>query len=159
MSQEFNELKPRDRALLWLAYIEEHNHQEIASALGIARGSVKVLLSRAACEVEEAAGDERTDGEGVMVEWFDRDGNDDDQAVVEYMTRLANAVPPQMSQVPDPGVLWVKAQMLRRWDAERKAQAPLDVMEPIQIAAGIAAAAVLFVWSLPSLIQTLFTSI
>jgi hypothetical protein len=94
-----------------------------------------------------------------MVEWFDRDGNDDDQAVVEYMTRLANAVPPQMPQVPDPGVLWVKAQMLRRWDAERKAQAPLDVMEPIQIAAGIAAAVVLFVWSLPSLIQTLFTSI
>jgi len=47
VSQEFNELNPRDRALLWLAYVEEHNHQEIASALGIARGSVKVLLSRA----------------------------------------------------------------------------------------------------------------
>ena len=47
VSQEFNELKPRDRALLWLAYVEEHNHQEIASALGIALGSVKVLLSRA----------------------------------------------------------------------------------------------------------------
>jgi RNA polymerase sigma-70 factor (ECF subfamily) len=39
--------KPRDRALLWLAYVEEHNHQEIASALGLTRGSVKVLLSRA----------------------------------------------------------------------------------------------------------------
>jgi RNA polymerase sigma-70 factor (ECF subfamily) len=47
VSQEFGELKPRDRALLWLAYVEEHNHQEIASALGLARGSVKVLLSRA----------------------------------------------------------------------------------------------------------------
>ena len=47
VSQEFNELKPRDRALLWLAYVEEHNHPEIASARGIARGSVKVLLSRA----------------------------------------------------------------------------------------------------------------
>ena len=94
-----------------------------------------------------------------MREWFDRDVNDDDQAVVEYMTRLGNAVPSQMSHVPDPGVLWAKAQMLRRWDAERKAQAPLDVMEPIQIAVGIAAALVLFVWSLPSLIQTLFTSI
>lgn len=94
-----------------------------------------------------------------MREWFDRDVNDDDEAVVEYMTRLANAAPPQLSQVPDSGVLWAKAQMLRRWDAERKAQAPLDVMEPIQIAVGIAAAVVLFVWSLPSLIQTLFTSI
>jgi hypothetical protein len=95
----------------------------------------------------------------MMREWFDRDDVGDDDVVVEYMTRLANTAPPSMSQVPDPGVLWVKAQMLRRWDAERKAQAPLDVMEPIQIAAGIAAAAVLFIWSLPSLIQTLFTSI
>jgi RNA polymerase sigma-70 factor (ECF subfamily) len=47
VSREFAELTPRDRALLWLAYVEEHNHQEIASALGLARGSVKVLLSRA----------------------------------------------------------------------------------------------------------------
>jgi RNA polymerase sigma-70 factor (ECF subfamily) len=47
VSREFAELPPRDRALLWLAYVEEHNHQEIASALGLARGSVKVLLSRA----------------------------------------------------------------------------------------------------------------
>jgi hypothetical protein len=94
-----------------------------------------------------------------MVEWFNRDGADDEGAVTEYMTRLANAAPAQMSRVPNADVLWVKAQMLRRWDAERKAQAPLDVMEPIQIAAGIAAAAVLFIWSLPSLIQTLFTSI
>ena len=94
-----------------------------------------------------------------MVEWFDRDGAEDDAVVAEYMNRLANASPARVSQVPDAAVLWVKAQMLRRWDAERKAQAPLDVMEPIQIAAGIAAAIVLFVWSLPSLIQTLFTSI
>ena len=92
--------------------------------------------------------------------WFDRDAaRDDEQIIVEYMTRLASTVPARLSQVPDPDVLWVKAQMLRRWDAERKAQAPLDVMEPIQIAAGLAAAAVLFVWSLPSLLQALFTSI
>jgi len=94
-----------------------------------------------------------------MVEWFDREDGEGERVVAEYMTRLANTPPAKMSQVPDAGVLWVKAQMLRRWDAERKAQAPLDVMEPIQIAAGIAAAVVLFVWSLPSLIQTLFTSI
>jgi RNA polymerase sigma-70 factor, ECF subfamily len=47
VSREFGALKPRDRALLWLAYVEEHNHEEIAGALGLARGSVKVLLSRA----------------------------------------------------------------------------------------------------------------
>ena len=94
-----------------------------------------------------------------MREWFDRDETEDEGVVAEFMDRLANAAPANMSQVPDASVLWVKAQMLRRWDAERKAQAPLDVMEPIQIAVGIAAAVVLVVWSLPSLIQTLFTSI
>jgi hypothetical protein len=93
-----------------------------------------------------------------MVEWFDRDA-EDDGVVAEYINRLANAPPARLLQVPDPNVLWVKAQMLRRWDAERRAQAPLDVMEPVQIAAGLAAAAVLFVWSLPSLLQALFTSI
>ncbi len=93
-------------------------------------------------------------------EWFDRDAShDEEQMIAEYMTRLANTVPARLSQVPDPAVLWVKAQMLKRWDAERKAQAPLDVMEPVQIAAGLAAAAVLLVWSFPSLIQVLFTSI
>jgi len=95
-----------------------------------------------------------------MREMFHRDGaRDDDQAIAEYMSRLASSVPSRRSKVPDPSVLWVKAQMLRRWDAERKAQAPLDVMEPIQIAAGLAAAAVLFVWSLPSLLQAILTSI
>ena len=93
-------------------------------------------------------------------EWFNRDAShDEEQMIAEYMTRLSSTVPARLSQVPDPAVLWVKAQMLKRWDAERKAQAPLDVMEPVQIAAGLAAAAVLLVWSFPSLIQVLFTSI
>lgn len=47
VARELAALAPRDRALLWLAYVEEHNHQEIAGALGLARGSVKVMLSRA----------------------------------------------------------------------------------------------------------------
>ena len=47
VSREFAALAPRDRALLWLAYVEGENHQEIADALGLARGSIKVLLFRA----------------------------------------------------------------------------------------------------------------
>ncbi len=43
----FGRLKPRERALLWLAYVEEQDHQSIAAALGVERGSVKVMLSRA----------------------------------------------------------------------------------------------------------------
>jgi RNA polymerase sigma-70 factor (ECF subfamily) len=47
VSREFAVLKARDRALLWLAYVEGESHQEIADALGLSRGSIKVLLSRA----------------------------------------------------------------------------------------------------------------
>jgi RNA polymerase sigma-70 factor (ECF subfamily) len=47
VSREFAALRPRERALLWLAYVEGESHQEIADALGLSRGSIKVLLSRA----------------------------------------------------------------------------------------------------------------
>ena len=47
VSREFAVLKPRERALLWLAYVEGESHQDIADALGLSRGSIKVLLSRA----------------------------------------------------------------------------------------------------------------
>jgi RNA polymerase sigma-70 factor (ECF subfamily) len=40
-------LKPRDRAMLWLAYAEGSSHQEIASVLGVKTASVKLLLFRA----------------------------------------------------------------------------------------------------------------
>ena len=40
-------LKPRERELLWLAYAQGSSHQEIAQALGLKTGSVKLLLFRA----------------------------------------------------------------------------------------------------------------
>lgn len=43
----FAELKPRDRALLWLAYVEGDSHEDIASSLGVGRRGVKVMLFRA----------------------------------------------------------------------------------------------------------------
>jgi RNA polymerase sigma-70 factor (ECF subfamily) len=47
VSREFAALKPRERALLWLAYVEGESHEDIAKSLGLSRGSIKVLLSRA----------------------------------------------------------------------------------------------------------------
>lgn len=47
MMKTFGELKPRERALLWLAHVEEADHEDIGDALGIKRASVKVLLFRA----------------------------------------------------------------------------------------------------------------
>jgi RNA polymerase sigma-70 factor (ECF subfamily) len=40
-------LRPRDRALLWLAYARGHPHVEIAQTLGVKPGSIKLLLFRA----------------------------------------------------------------------------------------------------------------
>jgi RNA polymerase sigma-70 factor (ECF subfamily) len=47
MMKVFGELKPRERALLWLAHVEEADHEEIADAIGVRTGSVKVMLFRA----------------------------------------------------------------------------------------------------------------
>ena len=47
MARTFNELKPRERALLWLAYVEGSEHDEIAQSLGLKSKSIRVLLFRA----------------------------------------------------------------------------------------------------------------
>jgi RNA polymerase sigma-70 factor (ECF subfamily) len=47
MMKTFAELKPRERALLWLAHVEEADHEDIGEALGVKSKSVKVLLFRA----------------------------------------------------------------------------------------------------------------
>lgn len=47
MARTFQRLKPQDRALLWLAYVEGSEHREIAGALGLKERSVRVLLFRA----------------------------------------------------------------------------------------------------------------
>jgi len=47
MMRIFRELKPQERALLWLAHVEGSDHEEIASALGVKSGSVRVMLFRA----------------------------------------------------------------------------------------------------------------
>lgn len=47
LDRVFSTLKPRERALLWLAYVEGLDHREIAKALGLSRASVRVLLFRA----------------------------------------------------------------------------------------------------------------
>lgn len=47
VAKAFGQLDPQQRSLLWLAHVERYEHQEIASMLGVAKGSVKVLLFRA----------------------------------------------------------------------------------------------------------------
>jgi len=40
-------LKPRERELLWLAYVQGSTHREIGDTLGLKTGSIKLLLFRA----------------------------------------------------------------------------------------------------------------
>jgi RNA polymerase sigma-70 factor (ECF subfamily) len=47
LSLAMRKLRPRDRALLWLAYGLGQPHTEIADTLGVTTGSVKPLLFRA----------------------------------------------------------------------------------------------------------------
>jgi len=47
LARAMGRLKPRERAMLWLAYANGSSHQEIADALGLKRASIKLLLFRA----------------------------------------------------------------------------------------------------------------
>ena len=78
-----------------------------------------------------------------MTEWFDLN-EADEKAIAAFMSRVANLrIPDPESRIPDPAQLWCKAKLLARWEAERRAQRPLDIMQPIEIAGGLVAAGVL----------------
>jgi RNA polymerase sigma-70 factor (ECF subfamily) len=47
LERTFARLKPRERALLWLAHVDGYSHREIATILQLRPLSVRVLLSRA----------------------------------------------------------------------------------------------------------------
>jgi RNA polymerase sigma-70 factor (ECF subfamily) len=46
-TRAMSRLKPRERAMLWLAYAEGASHREIAGVLGLRPASMKLLLFRA----------------------------------------------------------------------------------------------------------------
>ncbi|MBZ5583471.1 MAG: RNA polymerase sigma factor [Acidobacteriia bacterium] len=47
LTSAMSRLKPRERAMLWLAYAEGASHREIAEILGVRPASLKILLFRA----------------------------------------------------------------------------------------------------------------
>ena len=47
LSRAMDQLKPRERSLLWLAYAQGWSHEEIAATLGLKASSLKSLLHRA----------------------------------------------------------------------------------------------------------------
>jgi hypothetical protein len=87
-----------------------------------------------------------------MTEWFDLDP-DEERAVAAFMSRVADLrTPSPESRLLASSELWCKAQLLRRWEAERLARRPLDIMHRIEIAGGLVAAGLLLYWSVPYLL-------
>ena len=61
----FDQLKPRERQLLWLAHVEGFDHKEIADLTGLKVASVRVLLFRARGELASALRERSRNGSGV----------------------------------------------------------------------------------------------
>lgn len=47
LRRAMDRMKPREREILWLAYVEGSSHQEIAEVVGLRAGSIRLLLFRA----------------------------------------------------------------------------------------------------------------
>ena len=75
-----------------------------------------------------------------------------DAEVAAWMIAFAE-LPAEPARLPDPGLLWWKAQLLRRWQAERAASAPIERMRWVELAAGFASLAAFLVWQWQSLVN------
>ena len=62
LTRALDQIKPRERTLLWLAYAQGFSHEEIASQLGLRTGSLKALLFRARRSLVAALGMPRSGG-------------------------------------------------------------------------------------------------
>ena len=63
-------------------------------------------------------------------------------AVTAWMQELAG-LPVMGARLPDPVYLWWKAELLRRWDAQQRAAAPIDLGERVQVGIALAGAVAL----------------
>jgi predicted anti-sigma-YlaC factor YlaD len=65
--------------------------------------------------------------------------------VSQWMQTLADTTG-EMPPLPDPALLWWKAQLLRRWEAERQVVKPIERMQRWEIIAGIIGVVAVVVW-------------
>jgi RNA polymerase sigma-70 factor (ECF subfamily) len=62
LERAMQQLKPRERSLLWLAYAQGWSHEEIAATLGLKAASLKALLHRARRRLAGLLGESRNPG-------------------------------------------------------------------------------------------------
>lgn len=82
------------------------------------------------------------------------EGCRDAAAVTRWMLRLAD-VPAGAARLPDAGTLWWKAQIARRWEAERRSSAPVDAMERAELIVALIVVALATAWGLPAVWRVL----
>jgi hypothetical protein len=78
------------------------------------------------------------------------------QTVTAWMQELAS-LPVSEEPLPDATYLWWKGELLRRWDAQHKATAPIEVGEQVQVGVSLVAATGWLVWlwrTLPGITTT-----
>lgn len=71
-----------------------------------------------------------------------------DAEVAAWMIAFAE-LPADPAKLPDPGMLWWKAQLLQRWDAQRRATEPIETGQQVQVGIGVAGCAGLLYWLWP----------
>ena len=81
---------------------------------------------------------------------------DAEAQLAHWMDELA-AEPIQEPSALSAAAIWQKAELLRRWDAQRKAAAPIDLGERAQAGIGFAGALTLVVWLARQLPDTSFS--
>ena len=81
---------------------------------------------------------------------------DTEAQLARWMDELA-AEPIQETSALSAAAIWQKAELLRRWDAQRKAAAPIDFGERAQVGIGLTGALTLVVWLSRQLPDTSFS--
>ena len=68
-----------------------------------------------------------------------------EHTIATFMRELA-AEPLEKGSPVTATEIWQKAELLRRWDAQRRAVEPIDVSERVQVGIGLGGALTLVVW-------------
>lgn len=76
-------------------------------------------------------------------------------ATVAWMREMADTSADAPHPLPDAGAIWWKAQLLRRWESERRAVAPIERMHWVEISAGVVSLGVFLVWQWSGLVNLL----
>ncbi len=69
---------------------------------------------------------------------------------VGWMRRLAGTTA-ERRELPPAATIWWKAQLVRRWESERRASRPIERMQHAEVGLGLASLAALAAWAWPAL--------